>query len=658
MRPKRAKSVIAVLTFAGVTLLPLASGTAMAQTKDAVPQSVGQNVLQNATVFGDTPPNTPVSVSVVLTARNQAMLQQYIAQTTMPGSPNYRKFLSTSQFANEYGQSPFVIQGMVRYFATFGIKSNVYADNLDINLTGTAGQFNKAFGIVLKDMQYLGRTFHGVKEAPRLPSYMASPVLAVLGLTNYGNFSTNITKAPASIIKKLPTTATSETSSAPPSGWQTPSTMEQQYNVTPLVKAGDVGQGQTLGIVTLASMNPADAYQYWQSYGIASNPNRISLVNVDGGAGVPSLASGSDETTLDVEQSGALAPGANIIVYQAPNTDYGFADAFAQAISDNKAGSLSVSWGESEDAVNYSIAQGQESPNYAQVFNELFQEAAAQGISTFAATGDFGAYQAYSDLGTTDLSIGNPADSPYVTAAGGTTLPTSSSNLLGQLGINIPQQRAWGWDYLFPLWQQFGATNEQTWAVANIGGSNGGYSTIFREPSYQFGVRGVNHYSAVQWFTPINNNTSWSFNPNPPVVQGENPGKRAIPDLSLNADPITGYTIYSSLFDNSSFNGPWAYAYGGTSFVAPQLNGIAALINEAVGGRVGFWNPQIYRFATTPNSPLTPLDATGATNDNLFYSGTANTLYNPATGLGTPDVAKLAADFKQSQRRGQFFGGH
>ncbi len=647
MRPKRAKSVLAMLTFAGVTLIPLASGTAMAETTGAVPQAVGQAVLQNATVFGDTPSNTPVSVSLILTVRNQAQLQQYISQTTTPGSAEFRKFLSTSEFANQYGQSPLVIQSLVNYFETFGIQSSVYADNLDINLTGTAGQFNKAFGIVLKNMQYLGRTFHGAQEAPQLPSYLTGPVLAVLGLTNYSNFSTNITKAPASVIKKLPNTATSESSSAPPAGWETPQMVEQQYDVTPLLNKGDIGQGQTLGIVTLASVNPSDAYRYWKAYGISSKPNRISLVNVDGGAGAPSLASGSDETTVDVEQSGALAPGANIIVYQAPNTDYGFADAFAQAISDNKVGSLSVSWGESEDAVNYTIAQGQESPNYAQVFNELFEEAAAQGISSFAATGDFGAYQAYSDLGTTDLSIGSPADSPYVTAAGGTTLPTTATNLLGALGINIPQQRAWGWDYLFPLWQEFGAANEQTWAEENIGGSNGGYSTIFPEPSYQYGVQGVNHFSAVQWFTPINNNTSWSFNPNPPVVQGENQGKRAIPDLSMNADPITGYTVYSTLFDNSSFNGPWAYAYGGTSFVAPQLNGISALIDQAVGGRVGFWNPQIYHFATQPNSPLTPLDATGSSNDNLYYSGSANTLYNPATGLGTPDVAKLASDFKQ-----------
>jgi hypothetical protein len=61
-----------------------------------------------------------------------------------------------------------------------------------------------------------------------------------------------------------------------------------------------------------------------------------------------------------------------------------------------------------------------------------------------------------------------------------------------------------------------------------------------------------------------------------------------------------------------------------------------------------FWNTSIYQFATQPNSPFTPLDATGTGNDNLYYTGTAGQLFNVGTGLGTPDVAKLAADFART----------
>ena len=646
-----------------VSTLALTSGGAAAASRSVVPQGLTRAVTTNSTVFGNTPANTPVTVSIILTTRNTYQLHQFIQNTVTPGNPQFRRFLTTQQFAQQYGQGPEVIQSIVNYFQQYGITASVYPDNLDITLNGTAGQFDQAFNIQLQNMEHHHQRFHAPNHNPTMPSNLAGPILAVLGLTNYAPFSSTAVHTSPAVMAKAPNAFGNNGTT--PTGVTTPTQFQSLYNISGLTSQGDLGQGQTLGIVTLASVNPSDAYAFWNAYGIKTTTpnagNRISLVNIDGGAGAPSLAAGSDETTLDVEQSGAVAPDANIIVYQAPNTDYGFVDAYARAISDNQVGSLSASWGLSETAVNYAIQTGQESPNYAQAFDEMYQEAAAQGISTFTATGDYGAYQAVSDLGTTNLAVGNPADSPYVTAAGGTTLPSIYSSILPQIGVTITQQRAWGWDYLFPLWNQFGAPNEQAWAQQNIGGSNGGYSVIFPEPYYQRGIRGVNHYHAVQWFTPINNNTAWSFNASAPVVQGSSNGGRAMPDLAMNADPYTGYAIYSTLFTPSSGLANtglpnWSAGWGGTSFVAPQLNGVAALINTKAGGRVGFWNPQIYSFARQQNSPFTPLDATGSSNDNLYYSGTAGTIYNPATGLGTPNVAALAQDFIQ-EGSSQGFGG-
>ncbi|NMP23285.1 S53 family peptidase [Sulfobacillus harzensis] len=617
---------------------------ANAATRSAVAQGIGPAATQNTTVFGNTPANTPVTVSIILRTRHMNQLAAFIHSTVTPGNSHYRHFLSTQQFAQLYGQSPTVIHAIVQYFQQYGIMASIYPDNLDITLNGTAGEFDQAFHVTLQNMEKTGHKFHGTHDQPTMPHQLTGPILAVLGLTNYGPFSSTAVHASPTALAKLPSQDTSGTASQPPQGWQTPQTMEQNYNVTPLINAGDLGQGQTLGIVTLASIDPSDPYGYWSAYHIPAKPNRITLVNVDGGAGPVSNSAGSGETTLDVEQSGSLAPDANIIVYQAPNTDYGFVDAFINAISANKVGSLSASWGLSETAVNWLIQNGYESPNYAQAFNEAFQEAAAQGISTFAATGDYGAYQAVSDLGTTNLAVGNPADSPYVTAAGGTTLPSSQSPILPSLGITVPQQRAWAWDYFFPYWKQLGGTSEASFAESSTIGSNGGYSVIFPEPSYQRGISGIQHFHAVQWFTPIDNNTAWDFNPNPPVVSGRSNGGRAMPDVSLDADPYTGYTIYSQ-----ALYGGWSVGWGGTSFVAPQLNGITALINAAAGGRVGFWNPQIYRFAKGSNSPFTPLDTTGTGNDNLYYTGTPGTIYNAATGLGTPNVAALTKSFMSGQ---------
>lgn len=599
-----------------------------------VPQGVGSQVLQQASVFGDTTSNTPVTVSIVLRTCNEAQLQQLIAAQSTPGS-NFRKFLSVSQFAEQYGQSPSVIQAITNYLAQYGISTSVYPDNLNITATGTAGQFDQAFGVILQNMSYHGKPFHGAK-APKLPVGFASSILAVLGLTNYGNFASHIARPAIQ-----PAQSSGLKTDSPPPGALFPSDLALHYNVQPLYASGLTGQGQTIGIVTLASLNQQDAYNYWKYLKLKVNPNRISLINVDGGAGAPSLATGSDETALDVEQSGAIAPGANIQVFQAPNSDYGFADAFLAAVNQNVASSVSASWGESEDAIHYTISTGQESTNYAQVFNEIGEEAAAQGISMFTSSADSGAYDASTDLGTTDLSVDSPADSPYFTAAGGTTLPGTQN--YGSYGtVTVPAERAWGWDYLWPVLENLFGINEATAAETYIAGSGGGYSTVFPTPWYQQGIPGVGHFQAVQWLTPTNNNTGWTFHANPPIVSGQESG-RSLPDLSMNADPQTGYAVYSQLFP-AAYGSSWAQ-YGGTSFVSPQLNGITALINQYVGQRVGFWNGQVYRFATSSHSPFTPLNATGPSNDNLYYTGSAGTVYNPATGLGTPDVWALAQAF-------------
>ena len=116
------------------------------------------------------------------------------------------------------------------------------------------------------------------------------------------------------------------------------------------------------------------------------------------------------------------------------------------------------------------------------------------------------------------------------------------------------------------------------------------------------------------------------------------------PDLSADADPYTGYLEYFFAFAGNHVQA----GMGGTSFVAAQLNGSAAVIDSYLGRRVGFWNQAIYRFALSNNSPFTALNASGAGNDNLYFTGTGGALYNAATGLGVPNLAKLAADFART----------
>jgi kumamolisin len=115
-------------------------------------------------------------------------------------------------------------------------------------------------------------------------------------------------------------------------------------------------------------------------------------------------------------------------------------------------------------------------------------------------------------------------------------------------------------------------------------------------------------------------------------------------DIAADADPYTGYLEYLSGFPK--INGTLEPGWGGTSFVAPQLNGPAAVIDSYLHHRVGFWNPAIYKFAAGPNSPFTPLDSASVNNDKLYYTGTAGQIYNPRLRTRRAGLAELAADFR------------
>jgi subtilase family serine protease len=163
----------------------------------------------------------------------------------------------------------------------------------------------------------------------------------------------------------------------------------------------------------------------------------------------------------------------------------------------------------------------------------------------------------------------------------------------------------------------------------------------------QQGAVNSGSYSDVQYLTPADFGTvdglylptQWSFTAAPVVQQGDGTG-RGVPDLATDADPFTGYLLYDPLASPSLQSG-----WGGTSFGAAQMNGAAAVIDQYIGHRAGLWNPAIYDFAVGASSPFTPLSAQGTSNDNLYYTGTPGQVFNPGSGLGYPDLAKLAGDF-------------
>jgi kumamolisin len=666
VRSRRVGAFLAAGSASSLLVLGLA-GTASASphhTKIAVSQGPNEAQLQHLSVFGSTPASTPETVSFVLQPRNLAGLERSV-DAGMPGG-----YLSVRQFAAEYGQTQHNIAALERYLSGFGISSTSYADGLNVNTTGTAGDYDSALSVQQDNYKipaqapsskngwvgHKAETIHAAHSDPLLPRNLGSFVLAVMGLDNYPTYGSQTAHEQS--------LATGQKPSAVQTGSLTPADFAKQYNLSPLYARGATGAGTTIGIVTLASLNPSDPEYFWNNVlGISTKADRITIDNVDGGPGAVTDKSGSGETTLDVEQSGALAPQASIDVYQAPNGDPGFTDAFYTAASQNVADSVSTSWGESETVVQAIINSGEEDPNYVQSFSDAFLELAAQGQSSFVASGDSGAYAASADLGSTNLSASVPDDSPYTTSAGGTTLG-GTIPLTSTISATIPAERAWGYDWLWPYYYLFEnpstgqpfTSEEQFVETEGIGGGGGGFSVDEPTPLYQDLVPSAHHFSAVEYLTPtdyvsaygLNLPTAWNFNPTPSVTSGFGTG-RVTPDVVADADPFTGYLLYFSEF---SSGGALQAGWGGTSFVAPQFNGATALMDSLIGHRVGFWNTSIYRFATGWNSPFTPLDTSGTSNDNLYYTGTQGQLFNVGTGLGTPNFARLAADFAWSEGNG------
>lgn len=659
--------------------------------KVAVSQGIGTSVLKGHNVFpSPINPRTREHVSFVLNLRDPGGLKSRVL-AGMPGG-----YLSVSRFASRYGQTHANIMALVNYLKRYRIKSTTYADKLDIATTGSAGDYNRALSV--KQSNYTTKaipargdqparpsiTFHGTTDKPMLPARIAKFVNSILGLTNY----------PVASSKSVHTPTPEGHAAAPKTyqlGNRRPGNFASEYNLKPLQSKGAKGQGETIGIITYATMRSSDATHFWSKVlHIKTKANRIKLDNIDGGSGAVSFFAGSSETVLDVEQSGALAPQANIVVYQAPNTDYGEADAWYGAASQNKAASVSTSWGESE-ILNEAIADnGTEAAAYTGILNAAALEMAAQGQSAFDASGDSGAYDDVADYNLangkptpyTELSVDNPADSPWITAAGGTT-NSGSIPLYDELGdqaavVHIKAQRAWGWDWLFPYWYLVPNMNSEAQFAADpefAGGGGGGYSVVEKQPGYQSKIPKIDSFSYVPYETPTDDvdygttttcppltselclptkwtswlGTSTSAGPPPAAQTGTftHAGGRAVPDIVADADPYTGYLEYFSKFWQQGGGAPALEAgWGGTSFVAPQLNGSAAVIDSYLHHRTGFWNPAIYKFAAKSYTPFRPLDSTGASNDNLYYTGTAGHIYNPGTGLGVPNLAKLAADFR------------
>ena len=592
-----------------------------------------------------------ISVTIALKLSDLTGAESLMQRLVTPGDAMYGKFLTPAQVEAQFGPNESDVARVIAELTASGLAVE-RTTSTTLTATGNAGTLEQTFHTSLHQFvmpataKHPSFTFRAAKTAPVVPANIASVVRGVIGLNTNPVFSPHLKSAPAQlggspVIRNPGSTSGVDTES----GELTVKDFATLYDVNPLYAKGVTGKGRTVGIVTLANFTPSDVFAYWSALNLKVNANRLTVVNIDGGPGKPSDASGSDETTLDVEQSGGIAPGANIIVYQSPNTDQGFLDAFARAVHDNKADSLSTSWGEWEffdsTAGGNQVTDvfSHDTVSSLQALHEVLVVAALQGQTAFAAAGDCGAYDVFDEVAanfSTPLSVDNPASDSAIVAAGGTTLPGVQEFGLPDgsvFSINVPTERVWGWDYLIPLCTALGLDPLGSDCGIFPGGGGGGVSVYFPMPLYQFGIFGTQLSQPNQSF--VDNSTT------PPTVDFALPAHffgRNVPDVSFNADPDTGYEI----FYTSNRHGFEVETFiGGTSFVSPQLNGVTALLSQNAGHRLGLLNVQLYNLARVGlTQGRHAVINTISTGDNWFYK--ARDGYSPAVGLGTIDVFKLS----------------
>jgi kumamolisin len=662
-------SKIAIVMFIFVLgMLPgaMAQTAAQAPGRTAVPYPTAETprALDLGAMTAQPGGAEPMSVTVALSLRNLSEAEDLMKAVSTPGNAQYHQFLTSEQFAERFAPTNADVAKAIAALARYKLVAQ-RATATTLRATGMPADMERAFGVSLHTYSVAahgnapGYSYHAPLSHPAVPPELAGQVSGIFGLDTRPALHPHHIAAPPALSKarvKSPS-AKPAPGLTNPFGFLTVQDFVQQYNVQPLYNHGITGKGRTLAIMTFASFTSSDAFYYWQTVlGLTVDPGRITIVNVDGGSGPPSDLSGSDETTLDVEQSGGIAPGAKIIVYEGPNTNQGGVDVYAAAIEANLAQSISISWGFWEWYDNFENSPVTDpitgkTVGVTQATHELLVRSALQGQSNFSTAGDSGAYDANRDFGncyptfcTLPLTVDYPGSDTANTAAGGTTLPGLQEYCQNAActppfyDINIPQESVWGWDYLTGLCATVFGLDPIECGIFS-GGTGGGVSILSPVPFYQWFIHGVQHSQPGQ---------VWNIDPtyaaNFGVVNtsynlpGNYPG-RNLPDVSFNADPETGYIIpYTS--DVSGF-GILTFI-GGTSFVAPQLNGVTALLGQDLHSRLGLLNFPLYFFALTGqayNGHKAPLNAI-STGDNWFYSGSNG--YNPAAGLGTLNVANFA----------------
>ena len=577
----------------------------------------------------------------MLKPRDNAAVARFIAAVTDKNSPLFHHYLPAGAYAARFGPSRATISAATLVLKGDGLQvTGISTDHLLIHFRGTASRIAAAFHTKLEGYRlrdgFIGRA---TTSAIRVPARIAGEVTAVLGLDNLVQEQpTGIVRAPASDRGKIrpavtanfsypagaPKPCTAATQAAASNGGLTDDQIAHAYGAFGLYGRGDLGAGQHIAIYELEPFERSDVKAFDTCYFGARTASqmlrRLHAYSVDGGQ---PAGPGSGESILDIEDVSAIAPGATIDVYVgvSPGSDgtiYDPVDGYAAMIDTDTDQVISTSWGLCEQAVQ----AGQ--PGLQAAENLLFEQAAAQGQSVFAAAGDNGSDDCNTfetstpAAGQNPLSVDDPGSQPYVVSVGGTTIDDAATE--------PPAEHVWN-------------------DGAGGGGGGGGISQSWVMQSWQQAttVPGIAQPGSATYAAANQVEEEFSYQPDfcEATVAGATSSTpcRLVPDVSAQADEFTGaITIYQAAF------GGWG-TIGGTSSATPIWAATLALVNAsstcAPTHGVGFASPLLYGVASSPSAYSASFNDI-ATGDNDVY-GLDNGLvfdatkgYDLASGLGSP----------------------
>jgi len=558
-----------------------------------------------------------VTLMMQPSAKQQADLQQLLAQQQDPTSKNYHKWLTPESYADRYGMSTTDINKVKAWLQSEGFSIVQVARGREwIAVSGTAAQVEKTFQTQIHYFNVNEEQHFANATEISIPQALSGIVGAVRGLNDFSLQPMGVRKPGPTEFFSLITNPYYTLGS---SHFLAPDDIATIYDLTPLYNTSIDGTGMKLVVVGQTDISTADINAFRSGFNLPAINLTQTLV-----AGSPDPGTTSDqiEADLDLEWSGAIARNANIIFVKAAMSDGGVFTSAFYAIDNILAPVISMSYGACE-SLNAPLSP---------LETELVK-ANSEGITFLASSGDTGAAACDGNVSSAaqGLAVNYPASSPEVTGVGGNefsegagTYWNTSNGANGGSATSYIPETGWNDTTINGKLAATGGGASSCGQATSLGQCLGG----FPKPSWQTGA-GVPSDSV-----------------------------RDVPDVSISASADhDGYMICTS----GSCSGGISHAtiVGGTSASAPVFAGIVTLLNQFVGGGgLGNINSTLYQVAqtttngifhdvTTGNNivPCTQGSTSCPSSAPFQFGYKAGTGYDQVTGLGSVDANALVTKY-------------